>query len=323
VSKKTRLIGGYLKGRPIWCSWQVTPRCESGCAFCEHRAEGGGESLDLSGCRRVVKELSALGSLMVSLSGGDPFLRADLPEIIALIAGDHVPFLTTSGSLVSRERARAVWKAGLRVASVRLHSADAGRHDGAAGVPGAFARASAGLAALASERLDHAQHVNVKVRLDGPESVEGLPDLLTLAAGHGATVSVEPSFPLPGGLAGFGGLSAKLAALRARHPNLRASGHFLGHMDQALGEGVGGCLAGRAFFNVDHRGRVSKCVEFRAKEDRLGTLGEDGTDQVLHQLREAQAANRCRACWYSSRGEVEGLYTWRGLLGAVPELLRA
>jgi MoaA/NifB/PqqE/SkfB family radical SAM enzyme len=117
-------------------------------------------------------------------------------------------------------------------------------------------------------------------------------------------------------------VSARLAELRGRHPNLRASGHFLGRMDEALRDGVPGCLAGRAFFNVDHRGRVSKCVEFRGADDRVGALGEDATEAVLGRLRQVQAENRCRSCWYASRGEVEGLYTWRGLLGAVPELLR-
>ena len=44
--KKARLVKAYLYGRPIWCTWQVTPRCGSLCVFCEHRSEGAGTELD-------------------------------------------------------------------------------------------------------------------------------------------------------------------------------------------------------------------------------------------------------------------------------------
>ena len=38
-------------------------------------------------------------------------------------------------------------------------------------------------------------------------------------------------------------------------------------------------------------------------------------------LRRATAGNACRSCWYASRGEVEALYTPRGLVGALPALV--
>jgi len=322
VSKKSQLVGTYLKGRPVWCSWQLTPRCEAACAFCEHHLDGGGEGLDLPGCRSVVADLSRLGSLMVSLGGGDPFLRADLPAVVALVAQDHFAFLTTGGGLVTSERAQAVWKAGLLAASVRIDHADPRLHDEAVGVSGAHARSLAGLLALSSERRSASQHVNVKVRLTSAAIFDGLPSLVELAARHRATVSVEPGFPLPAGVPPTRAVAGELRSLRKRFSNLRLGGYFLGRIDEALQGGVGGCQAGRAFFNIDHRGRVSKCVEFRGPEDRVGKLGEEAATELLPRLRAAQAANRCRSCWYSSRGEVEGLYTFRGLLGALPDLVR-
>ena len=78
MSKKARLVASYLRGRPIWCSWQVTPRCEGACAFCDHRAEAGDAQPDLESCRKIVEELTTQGALLVSLSGGEPFLRSDL-----------------------------------------------------------------------------------------------------------------------------------------------------------------------------------------------------------------------------------------------------
>ena len=131
---------------------------------------------------------------------------------------------------------------------------------------------------------------------------------------------MEPAYPLPGDL---GGVGARLSELRGRHPNLRVGSFFLDRIEQALLGGVPGCQAGRAFFNVDERGRVSKCVEFRRPFDRAGDLSRESFREVLPRLREIHARNDCRACWMASRGEVEGLYTVRGLLSALPALVRA
>lgn len=335
--KKARLVGRFFKGQPISCTWQVTPRCGSLCVFCEHRAEGATGELDLAGCRRVAAALTRMGTLVVSLSGGDPFLRSDLPEVVRELARAHFPIVSTHGWLVTREKARELWEAGLEAATLTLDHADATRQDEAAGVPGAHARALLALQALSRERTRASQQVNVKARLRASD-LSGLPALLQLAADHGATVSVEPGFPLPGEAKGTGittgerhgesdavgpVVAARLRDLKGLHPNLRTSHFFLEHLDAALAGGVPGCQAGRAFFNVDHRGQVSKCVEFRGPEDRAGNFLSDAPSAVLPRLRAIQASNTCRDCWYGSRGEVEALYTLRGFLGGVTTLVRA
>jgi MoaA/NifB/PqqE/SkfB family radical SAM enzyme len=319
--KKARLVKSYFKGRPIWCTWQLTPRCASLCQFCEHRAEGAAVELDAEGCRRVVDGLSGMGSLVVSLSGGDPFLRTDLPEIVRALARNHFPLVTTHGWLVSRENARELWRAGLEAASVTLDHAAPAAQDEAAGIPGAHGRALAALEAFSAERTRSGQQVNVKTRLRSAD-LSGLPALLELAARHQATLSVEPTYPLP--LAGGegSGVAAGLRQLKGRHPNLRTGSFFLQHLEEALVRGVPGCQAGRAFFNVDERGFVSKCLEFRAPEDRAGEVGRDAAPTIHGRLRAIQAANSCRACWYSTRGEVEGLYTLRGFFSGLGELRR-
>ncbi|HEY8149828.1 MAG TPA: radical SAM protein [Vicinamibacteria bacterium] len=318
--KALRLAGAFLKRRPIWCSWQLTRRCASYCMFCEHRLEGADEELDLAGCTRVAEALSTGGALLVSLTGGEPFLRADLAEIVRIVAVYHYPLLTTHGWLVTREKARAVWAAGLEGATVRLHHARPDRHDEAAGLPRAHARALEAVAAFAAERPRGTQRVNVKVRVWSVDDLDGLDALLRTAAELGASVTVEPGFPLGGKESG---LSARLLALKGQHRNLRSSARYLARFDEALASGVGGCQAGRAFVNVDHRGRISKCVEFQGEGDRVGDLTRESWSQVAPRLRGVSDANACRSCWYSSRGEIEGLYSARGLMAALPALVRS
>jgi MoaA/NifB/PqqE/SkfB family radical SAM enzyme len=287
--------------------------------FCEHRLEGLDEELPLAGCARVAEELAAGGALVVSLTGGEPFLRPDLADIVRIVAAHHYPLLTTHGWLVTRDKARALWEAGLEGATVRLQHARADRHDEAAGLPRAHARALEAVAAFAQERTA-AQRVNVKVRVESAGDLDGLEELLGATAALGASLTVEPGFPLGGG---EGGVSSRLLALKRRHRSLRSSAAYLARFDEAIVSGVGGCQAGRAFVNVDHRGRVSKCVEFQGEGDRVGDLTRERWNDLAPRLRTISAANTCTSCWYGSRGEVEGLYSARGLVAALPALVRS
>jgi hypothetical protein len=175
---------------------------------------------------------------------------------------------------------------------------------------------------LGRERTRRSQRVNVRTRLRDAD-LRPLERVLGLAARHGATVTLETAFPLPVLDGNAAAVVAGLRELRHRHPHLRSAARALEAMGRAVSGGVPGCLAGRAFFNVDHRGRVSKCVEFRGAEDRVGVLPADPATAVRTRLRAAHAANDCRACWYASRAEIESLYTVRGFVAGLRTLVGA
>ena len=321
-AKKARLARAFFGGEPVHCTWQLSPRCESFCHFCEHRAESAGEEKDAAACASVSAELGKRSSLLVSFTGSEPFLRDDLAAIVAATAARHFPLLVTNGWLVSPARARAVWEAGLEAATVSMEDALPEGHDAQTGVPGSHARAVSALEALARERTRRTQRVNVRTRLRGGD-LDPLERVLELASRCGATVTVEAAFPLPVLNGDASLLVSRLRELGRRHPHLRSAPPALAAMGQAMSGGVPGCLAGRAFFNVDHRGRVSKCVEFRGPGDRVGELPSDTAAVLKPRLRAAHAVNDCQACWYASRAEIESLYTVRGFLGGLKTLVTA
>jgi MoaA/NifB/PqqE/SkfB family radical SAM enzyme len=320
TGKKARLLRAFVKGEPVHCTWQLSPRCESFCHFCDHRAESAAEELDAAACREVAAELGRRGALLLSFTGSEPLLRGDLAQIVSASARWHFPLLVTNGWLVSPARARELWEAGLEAATVSMEDADADRHDAQVGLPGAHGRAVRALEALGKERTRRSQRVNVRVRLrDG--QLDPLERVLGLAARHGATVTVEASYPLP--VLGEAGAAvvASLREMKRRHPHLRTGGLALEALGRAVSGGVPGCLAGRAFFNVDHRGRVSKCLEFRGPADRVGELPGDASSRLWPRLRDAHERNDCQACWYASRAEVESLYTVRGFFAGLRTLV--
>jgi MoaA/NifB/PqqE/SkfB family radical SAM enzyme len=318
ASRKARLVRAYLRGEPVHCTWQLSPRCESFCHFCDHRAEAAGDELDAAACAAVAAELGRTASLVVSFTGSEPFLREDLAAVVSSAAALHFPLLVTNGWLVTARRARGVWEAGLEAATVAIEDGLPEAHDELTGVPGSHARAVRALSHLASERTRREQRVNVRARLRGSD-LEPLERVLALAAPLGATVTLEAAFPLPVLNGDAAAVVARLRDLRRRHPHLRGPG--LEALGQAASGGVAGCLAGRAFFNVDHRGRASKCVEFRGAADTAGELPADGSDRIRARLREVHAGNHCRACWYSSRAEIESLYTVSGFIAGLRTLV--
>ncbi len=166
AAKKARLLRAFVKGEPVHCTWQLSPRCESFCHLCDHRAESATDELDAEACRAVAAELGRRGSLLLSFTGSEPFLRGDLGTVVAAAARWHFPLLVTNGWLVSPSRAREAWEAGLEAATVSLEDADPDRHDDAVGLPGRpRARAFARSRRSGAERTRRSQRVNVRTRL--------------------------------------------------------------------------------------------------------------------------------------------------------------
>lgn len=324
--KKLRLVKAYVSRKPIWCSWQVTYACNYRCVFCDYwkeevnySAEARAREASLDEIRSASDKLGEIGSMIVSIGGGEPLLRRDLSEIVAAIARQHFPVLTTNGSLVTEQRARELWEAGLWGVSVSLDSSKDADHDSNRGVPGSAERARYALQVFSATRQHSCQRVNLICVLTERNLGEMEP-LLRLASAHDATLTVQPYSSLkraaqrtttavPIGE----DATAQLLRLKRRYSNFLSSRFFLTNLDIFHRQhGVSDCRAGQAFFNIDNFLNVQKCVEFRAEP--IGNLRELSPKDLLHRLRAERNRNACKACWYNCRGEVEALYTRGGLL---------
>ena len=325
----------FLRGAPVWCTWQVTYRCPLRCQFCDYwrRRVPRSEELSPADFARGARNLGRLGSLFVSLAGGEPLVRSDLEEVIAAVARRHVTFMTTCGYGLSAERARALWEAGLWGASVSIDYADPQRHDAARGRSGAFDHALRALQHLSDTRNAWFQQVNLLVVLMH-DNLDQLDRLAALALDCRANLMVQPYSPAKTGCDDFlprAPVTRRLMALKRRWPNFLSTGWFLARFDDYLNGGVPGCAAGVRFFNIDHHGRLSRCVE--EMDHPVGSLLEEPIGTLLRRLRRRRSRARdtrhplpgifpdCRACWYNCRGEVEALQTVRGLLEELPTYL--
>ena len=110
----------------------VTDRCNFRCTFCmpaEHRYRflPRREILSFEETARLAALFVQLGVHKIRLTGGEPLLRAELDQLVAMLAalpGLDDLALTTNGFLLAEQAAR-LHRAGLRRVTVSFHSLDA------------------------------------------------------------------------------------------------------------------------------------------------------------------------------------------------------
>ncbi|MBN1437155.1 MAG: radical SAM protein [Sedimentisphaerales bacterium] len=323
--KKMRLLRSYLGRHPVWCTWQVTYRCNFRCRFCGywHDEMGKLPEQTVEQFAEGSAKLARWGSLLISLAGGEPLLRRDIVEVVRAVGRWHFPFVTTNGYLATKDLARELFAAGLWGVSVSIDYADAERHDEARGREGAYERAVKALEMFSAARQYDWQRVNLMgVLLD--DNLDEVEKLIKLAAEHDAYFMIQPYSELKTGEMkyrprGDGKIGEYLVGLRKKHANFLSNPSFLARYDEALNGGVRDCAAGKAFFNIDSTGDIAICVEERARP--IANLYEHGPAEIAKRLKQGAKANKCYKCWYNCRGEVESLYNWRGLVKSLPTWL--
>jgi MoaA/NifB/PqqE/SkfB family radical SAM enzyme len=324
AEKKWRLFRAWASGHPVWCAWQVTYRCNFRCRFCHYWRDPLARTAEptVPDYAAGARKLASLGTLMISLAGGEPLLRSDVPQIVEAIGRYHFPFVTTNGWFVTPDVARELMQAGVWGVSISIDYARPERHDARRGVEGAWEQAWRAVELLSAARVRRFQRVNVIAVLmdDNLEDMEGL---LAMAARRGAYFMVQPYGSLKTGTGAYqhgnGRVSTRLLELRRRWPNFLSNPHYLSRFDDFLAGGVCGCQAGRAFFNIDSTGDIAICVERRATP--VANLHRHSIRTIVRHLRAGARGNACTGCWYNCRGEIESLYRPLGLLKSLPTLL--
>lgn len=300
---------GLALGRPFDCLIQVTNRCNMKCSFCDFWRHGVpyAEELSTGEYRRLADDLAHVGRFLVSLEGGEPFLRPDLVEIVSAFARDHVPTLYTNGWFVTAENARALFDAGLVHASVSVDYATAERHDAQRALPGAFDRAWQAIDRLraAAPGKGRQVHVITVLMADNWRESEAL---LQMSAAHGAghlfTLLSTKGFRRGRGPERVPPPEAApyLLKLWERYPHVQFLRRYFEVMGRFLSAGsMPACNAGAQSLNIDHVGNVSPCIE------RIDTVSGNVRQQPVAELLAALRSRtpeiaRCQDCWTACRG---------------------
>lgn len=311
LRKRLKFIYSFARRRLVHLNLQILYQCNFRCTICDFW-KGPYQNMPMlpaSDVMVISEKLRAIGPLIATVGGGEPFLHPELPEIVRTLARHHFPVMICNGWHVTPDRARQLWKSGLYEASISVDYADPDKHDRQRGKDGAFDRALAGLQVLHENRIHAHQRVHmISVVMD--DNLDDLEPLIRLAGNMGITYLLTlyshgrgaKSSRIPAR-----DVSARLLGLRRKYPNFVGVRGYLSRFTEAIvnAAGVRPCYAGRNLFNIDCQGYVTRCID--RLDDRAGNMLTDDLASIEHALRKQHEMNDCGACWTSCRGNIESL----------------
>jgi MoaA/NifB/PqqE/SkfB family radical SAM enzyme len=313
-----RAARAILADVPVAASWFVTNRCNFSCDFCQYPSFNTDKKQELTPAEfgRIGEKLARVGVVVVAIIGGEPFIRKDLPEIVAALSRHVVVQITTNGWLVTEEQAARVFAAGVHMVSVSLDSPRAAVHDGGRRQPGAYDRA------LRAARMLRDAPKRATDQLVGFESIVSgrnatdVDEMVELAEGLGVKIVFQPYSAghvaaAQQELAGVtDDVSARFRRLKADSPALLNNHHMIDRLTPYFRAGgrIPGCGAGRTCFNIDAYARITRCEEQRRVYGDLRSLDDAGIRAALEAIRSDTRADGCDTCYLRTRGETEPLY---------------
>jgi MoaA/NifB/PqqE/SkfB family radical SAM enzyme len=311
LTKDLRFATGVLTQKPFSCLIQVTNRCNLKCSFCDFWPNPAPlkDELTLADFERLASELSELGCFLVSLEGGEPFVRKDIVDIVRAFSKRHIAALFTSGWFVTEENARALWAAGLTHISVSIDFLSAAEHDGKRGLVGTTDRAWRAVDILRNTAPRGGSQVNViSVLMEAnwrdmealfqKSAVHGVGHQITLLSTEGTRRGKNDDRVPPPGIA------KHMTALFDRYQHVRFFREYFEHMDAFLAQqALPTCRAGVQGFNIDHVGNVAACIErIGAPVGNVKTESLLALHQRLTEATEQREVSACQKCWTACRG---------------------
>ena len=313
-----------------WLAWEITRRCNLTCVHCRCSADATASEgvFTLARAREFLDDLARFASPVVVLTGGEPLLRADLPEIMAHgTAKGFRMCMATNGTLLDDAWCEALVAAGVKIVSLSLDGASASVHDAFRAQAGAFDGALRGIRHLAAHGIPflinssftqrNLADVQATYRLAKALGAKAWYMFAVVPAGRGEDITAELLTP-----AQYRELLAWHLAMEREEdemlvrPTCAPQYYRLCAEAQARGEpiarrtltfspgGAKGCLAGQTIALVDAEGDVKPCSYFpeaagNVCRQPLETIWK--TSPLLARLRDASSyKGLCGRCAHLS-----------------------
>jgi len=287
------------KRSPVLVHFEVTMRCNARCGFCDYwKTPAEARATELKSFADAARFYNPM---LVTFTGGEPLLRRDLEEIVAAVRDAirlNYIMLITHGGMLSVERARSLWNAGVDQFNISLDYLD-GRHDDARGIPGLTGKIFAAVEGMRASGM-HGIRFNTVIKND---NLDQLLPLVHRAAELGVGVNFSlytdskngnPDYLLQDGFESQAKavIDELLAYKRARRGVITNSDYYLEQIPRYLrGEMREPCQSGIRTIHVDPTGHVKRCPDFP-------------TDFHWSESRPYEKID-CNRCYYACRGEAQ------------------
>jgi MoaA/NifB/PqqE/SkfB family radical SAM enzyme len=285
--------------RPVLVHFEVTMRCNARCGFCDYWKTPATERENET--ERCADAARFFNPMLVTFTGGEPLLRRDLEDLVSAVRDAiRLKYITliTHGGLLTPERGRSLWEAGVSQFNISLDYVD-GRHDTERGIPGLTGKILATAGAMRSAGID-AIRFNTVIKRDNLAHVV---EIVRVAQelGVGVNFSVYTDFKngnrdhlvQNGSIAEAEAVVGELLALKRRRRGvITNSDYYLEQIPRYLhGEMTEPCRSGIRTIHIDPSGRVKRCPDFP-------------TDFHWRDFRRYEPIE-CNRCYYACRGEAQ------------------
>jgi len=288
-----------LRKRPVLVHFEVTLRCNARCPFCDYwKTDPKAKERELASYADAARFFNPM---LVTFTGGEPTLRRDLEELVASVAGAiRVKYVTliTHGGMLTPERAKSLWDAGINQFNISLDYLD-GRHDAARGIPGLTDKIFRTLPRMREQGIDNVRF-NTVIKDDNFDQI--LP-IVHRAAELGCGVNFSVYTDAKNGnrahlvrdeqFAAVDDMVAQLLAYKRRRRGvITNSDYYIEQIPRYVrGEMREPCQSGISTVHVDPAGHVRRCPDFPV-------------DFHWKDFRPYEPID-CNACYYACRGEAQ------------------
>lgn len=317
---RARGQGTAPKVLPILCL-DVTTRCNLRCRYCGFASSypRTREELSTDELRSILKQAAAMHTRVVSFGGGEPFLRADVPGLMAFAAFLGIAVhVNTNGTRLDRRMVESLAAIPGLTLVLSLDHPDEVRNDDQRG-PGTFRAVRDAVHLLRADAPKIRVGINAVL---GPHNFDVLEDLLRLGAHWG--VSSLKLLPLDEGLnhSWKDGLDDRYrwrpeqrVVLADRLRRFRRTARKLGMMTNSAafldsvhvyleGPVPHRCFAGFLFATIDPSGYIFPCYNHSGEPGdlRSGSLASVWSGKEMQHMR--RRVSSCgERCWCSGNAE--------------------
>jgi MoaA/NifB/PqqE/SkfB family radical SAM enzyme len=243
--------------QPIGAYLELTYRCNWRCVFCYNPRHFDRRGLDGAEWTEVLDDLRELGTLTVTLTGGEPLAHPQFAAVARAARDRRLGIrLFTNGALVSEELADVIAEIRPLAVEMSLHGARAETHEHATGVTGSFEAMFRGL-----ERLKRREVPLVVKSLLTRLNEHELDGMIALAARWGVDHQLDAAIsPRDDGDDGPLDHRASPDAVALMFRRTAEQGSL-----PSAGREPGGvnCGLGRITVAVDPEGEVYPCLQWR------------------------------------------------------------
>lgn len=284
---------------PVLVHFEVTLRCNARCSFCDYwKTDPSARAQELTSYADAARFFNPM---LVTFTGGEPLLRRDLETLVGAVASAvrlKYIIVLTHGGMLTIERARSLWDAGVNQFNISLDYLDE-RHDQARGIPGLTQRILSTVQGMRATGIDSIRFNTVIKR----DNLDQIMPIIRLATELGCGVNLSVYTDAKNGNRNYlledeshqrldALVTELLAFKRARRGVITNSDYYLEQLPRYVrGEMTESCRSGIRTVHLNPGGHVKRCPDFP-------------TDFHWRDFRRYEPI-ACNACYYACRGEAQ------------------